>query len=120
MHPTSRTMEGYAETFLYGAIEVNAEGVRKVNEALYWSNDRTRVTLQQPKKDGGGDNDEEEILLDNFFDEGSEADDVIAAFDEIRGDDDITTMRNAMEVIGIPISVKALQFACWKRAPKMP
>ncbi len=52
MHPSSRTMEGYAELFLYGAIEVNMEGARHINEDEYWSNRRTRSTLEQPLRDG--------------------------------------------------------------------
>ncbi len=52
MHPTSTTMAGYAEMFLYGAIEVNMEGTRHTNEDLYWGSDRTRSTLAQPGRDG--------------------------------------------------------------------
>jgi len=52
MYPTSTTMEGYAEMFLYGAIQVNKNGERYINEDLYWCNKRTRAVLEQPKENG--------------------------------------------------------------------
>ena len=52
MAPESVTMDGYAELYLYGAIKVNAEGNRYVDEGLYWCNDMTRALLQQPMVDG--------------------------------------------------------------------
>lgn len=52
MAPDSLTMDGYAELYIYGAIKVNTEGDRYVNEGLYWCNDMTRALLQQPMKDG--------------------------------------------------------------------
>ena len=50
MHPTSTTMEGYAEMFLYGAVQVNMNGERFINEDEYWSNRRTRAVLSQPMR----------------------------------------------------------------------
>lgn len=52
MEPQSTTMKGYAELFLYGAIDVNKDGQRYISEDIYWSNKRTRLTLEQPKEGG--------------------------------------------------------------------
>lgn len=52
MYPGSTTMQGYAELFLYGAIDVNMDGQRYIAEDIYWSNKRTRLTLEQPKEGG--------------------------------------------------------------------
>ncbi|MGV8082267.1 MAG: FAD-dependent oxidoreductase [Coriobacteriia bacterium] len=51
MYPGSKDMKGYAELFLYGAIQVNLDGERYINEDLYWCNKMTALTLQQPLKD---------------------------------------------------------------------
>jgi len=52
MYPTFTTMKGFAELFLFGAIQVNKEGERFVREDEYWSNRRTRLVLEQPKEKG--------------------------------------------------------------------
>ena len=51
MAPGSTTMDHYAELYIYGAIKVNTEGDRYVDEGLYWCNAMTRAQLEQPKKD---------------------------------------------------------------------
>lgn len=88
-----------------------------VSRPVYFRTDNGLVGLSEwlLKVEGG---DEEEVLLDNFFDESSEADAIIEAFDSIRADDDAQAMRNVLDVVGCPASVKGLQFACWKRAPE--
>ena len=52
MYPGATTMAGYAELFLYGAIQVNLDGERYIAEDLYWCNEMTASTLQQPLVDG--------------------------------------------------------------------
>lgn len=51
MTPGSTTMDHYAELYIYGAIKVNTEGDRYVDEGLYWCNAMTRAQLEQPKRD---------------------------------------------------------------------
>lgn len=53
MYPGSSSMDHYAELYIYGAIKVNTEGSRYVDEGLYWCNEMTRAQLSQPKKDNG-------------------------------------------------------------------
>ncbi len=52
MYPGSTGMKGYAELFLYGAIQVNLDGERYIAEDLYWCNEMTAATLKQPLVDG--------------------------------------------------------------------
>lgn len=48
-YPGYVSMEQYAELYIYGAIEVNVNGERYVDESIYWCNDRTRALLNQPR-----------------------------------------------------------------------
>lgn len=52
MHPTATDMNGYANLFVYGAVKVNADGKRYVNEGMFIGNAMTRALLDQPMKDG--------------------------------------------------------------------
>ena len=52
MHPTASDMNGYANLFVYGAVKVNADGKRYVNEGMFIGNAMTRALLDQPMKDG--------------------------------------------------------------------
>ena len=45
-------MNGYANLFVYGAVKVNADGKRYVNEGMFIGNAMTRALLDQPMKDG--------------------------------------------------------------------
>lgn len=47
-YPGYTSMAQYAELYIYGAVEVNIEGERYVDESLYWCNERTRALLAQP------------------------------------------------------------------------
>lgn len=47
-YPGYTSMSQYAELYIYGAVEVNVEGERYVDESIYWCNDRTRALLEQP------------------------------------------------------------------------
>ena len=51
MHPTASDMNGYANLFVYGAVKVNANGKRYVNEGMFIGNAMTRALLDQPMKD---------------------------------------------------------------------
>ena len=53
-YPGYVSMDQYAELYIYGAIEVNIDGERYVDESIYWCNERTRLLLNQPRdpKDG--------------------------------------------------------------------
>ena len=44
-------MNGYANLFVYGAVKVNADGKRYVNEGMFIGNAMTRALLDQPMKD---------------------------------------------------------------------
>ncbi|HQK94516.1 MAG TPA: hypothetical protein PLD23_13470 [Armatimonadota bacterium] len=59
----------------------------------------------------------EDVVLDNFFEDSSEVDAISEAFDQIRRDDDSATMLAAMEVVGCPLTIRALQYLCWRRDP---
>ncbi|WP_080799472.1 FAD-dependent oxidoreductase [Arabiibacter massiliensis] len=47
-YPGYTSMAQYAELYIYGAVEVNVEGERYIDESLYWCNERTRALLSQP------------------------------------------------------------------------
>ena len=52
MHPGSVSMEGFAQMYDFGAIKVNINGDRFMDESLGWCAAATRATLEQPQKDG--------------------------------------------------------------------
>ena len=52
MHPTAVGMNQYANLYIYGAVKVNAEGSRYMNEGTFIGNAWTRSLLEQPMVDG--------------------------------------------------------------------
>jgi len=62
--------------------------------------------------------DVEDVLLDNFFEDSAEADAILENFDGLARDSDEALMGDVLDKVGAPMSVKALQFACWRRDPE--
>jgi len=60
---------------------------------------------------------EEDVVLDNFFEDSSEVDAISEAFDEVKRGDDSATMLAALQTVGCPLTIRALQYACWRRDP---
>ena len=53
-YPGHVPMDAYAELYIYGAVEVNVDGERYVDESIYWGPDRTRALLAQPTDPADG------------------------------------------------------------------
>lgn len=61
---------------------------------------------------------EEDVLFDNFFDDPAEAERVRELWPRIAGEDDVAVARSTLKALGQPLSLKTLQFACWRRQPE--